>query len=217
MSRVIVNIGVGGGYSKGTQRLRGDCQRYGVPFIGYTDWPPGCPTHRSVPYGFKPWLMRKAQQDGYSTVLWVDSSGTLQRDPVAIFDPIEKDGYFISGNYGHKCGRWTSDDTLAAMGRTRDEIADVEHCSALIFGVSFAHPVGVELFERWERYSKDGVSFAGAAKSADPRFTAHRHDQAVLSILAWEMGLKLTPAGGDFLDYGSDRPLCAIAAYPNWK
>lgn len=223
---VIVNFGRGGWYPDGTRRLFRQCRDFGVPFQGWDNYPPECPTHFDVPYAFKPAVVRHARKEGFDIVVWADSSASLQHDPVPLFDHIREHGVFVSAN-GWNCAQWTSDECLRIMGVTRDEAEKMPHASALVIGFDFRDVTACTLFSKWAEGATNGAyigpwknipktekqTFREAWCSDDPRCLGHRHDQSVLSIVTNLMKIPHVPMG-KFLDYGADKKDAIFAAYP---
>lgn len=218
-NRCIVNFAQGGNYPAGQRRLARQCGQLGIPFIGYHEYPRGCPDHHTSPYAFKPHCIKHAMEaHGYDTVLWMDASANIQKHPLPIFEVAERDGVFMSANYGIRTGKWSTDECLAKHGITREQAWEIEHCSALIFCVSRLHPLGRQIQDEYLAASLDGVSFPGPHRYAEGRepskgVEGHRHDQTVLSILAWKHGVKLHP-NTVWLDYGKACPNAIVAADP---
>ncbi len=216
MTRCVVNLAVGGSFARGQARLRAALADTdpGLPVFAYGPrWPEGCPSHEDLPYAFKLWAMVQAIGHGFTTVIWMDSSAVPVRSVAPLFEVAEREGAFVSDNYGWKNGQWTTDAFLAAEGTTRDAQMAVPHCSALVFGVCLTHPKGVILFDWLRTLAKKPEIMAGARDNADkscskdPRCLGHRHDQSLISLLAWRLEIPLQ-SNDLFVDYRS--PTAAI-------
>lgn len=224
--RTVVTLAVGGGFSQGQARL---LARLAVTDPGLAvaavrgRWPEGCPSHDDLPYAFKIWMMRRAFDAGAGTVLWMDSSAVPRRSVAPLFEIAEREGAFVSDNYGWKNGQWATDAFLSVMGTTRDEQMAVPHCSALVFGVCVGHPKGAALFAEMERLARVPEVMAGAREnggrscSADPRCLGHRHDQTLLSLLAHRMAVPLQP-NELYVHYGrkGDSVIAALGNDQTW-
>lgn len=222
--RCIVNYADNRGwYPKGQARLASQCEKFGVEFLPFSgDAPCGYAPHALVPYAFKAACVEAAIRRGYDTVCWMDASANLQHHPGPIFDLAEKEGAFVSMNYGIKTGKWSTDQCLVEFGLTRQEAWAIEHCSALVCAFCPSHPIGGPLWNEYSAAAKKGTALIGPhnAKDAPHLFNkwdptgveGHRHDQTVLSILAAKYGVPLQPH--TVLDYGPDRPDAIVAAYP---
>lgn len=203
MIRAVVNYASGAWYPKGQKRLRESMAIAGggAEFIGFTDHKNfGSPSHQEVPYAFKTYALKYCLDKGYDEVIYADASIWAVKSWKPIWDMIDKQGYFFE-EAGHYVGVWTKDSLLERMGLTRDEAMRIPMFSAGFTGLNFRNDKAVEFLNRWHSYAQDGDSFIGAwdnkdgRMSGDPRCRGHRHDMSVASILAWKMGMKLSPCG----------------------
>jgi hypothetical protein len=161
------------------------------------------PSHTDVPYGFKPALVKIARDRGYKKVLWCDSTIFFVRKAEDIFETIAWKGLMLFDNPGCPEAVWTSDDCLAKMGCSPEEANKFNQAMACVMGFDFENPVAAKLFDEWEAFGNDGVSFQGRSGSSRPEFKAHRHDQSVISYLAHRDGITKIPYGT--LSYWNDR------------
>lgn len=154
--------------------------------------PKDCPTHQSVPYGFKPYLFKEAYDLGYRQILWMDSTICMVKDPAPIFEHAKKKGVAAFHNLGHNLMPWISDKAVINTGiDLYDEPYQIMAC---VIAFDLNHPEGKEIFDEWFALCNDGESFQNNPGSW-PGFKAHRHDQACLSALLWKREIKLLPYG----------------------
>lgn len=201
MSRCVVNVATDR-YVRGQQRLE-DLAR--VPVVKWTnEMPPGSPSHSEVPYAFKAWALKAAADQGYTTLLWADAC-IRPRDLTALFERIERDGYWMSRN-GWTNAEWTADSAYAALGITVAENQDIPHVVATAFGISLDHYAGRTFLAEYLRLAQNG-SFCGpwwnsnhpeyrrwlhSRPCGDHTVRGHRHDQTAASVIAWKLGFELT-------------------------
>ena len=212
MNPCVVSLGIGQRFSGGLVRQVAGlmANRFEGDIIQAVDWPDGCPTHAEVPYGFKPWMVDRARSEGYEQVLWLDSACVPVKPLGPLFDLIALDGVVLP--VGRRpTWEWCSDACAEKMGVSRSRLLGM--CPtiwACVMGFDFRHATANEFLDRWLAYSRDGVCFHGAYTnengevSADPNVKGHRHDQAVASILAFEMGLSFTR---DIVEYDFNNTL----------
>ena len=208
MKRCVINFASGGWYERGQERLRSSLIRTG--FDGHTlfyrsEADIGAPPHQQCPYGFKPYLLQRAYERGYTSVLWADASVWAIRNITPMFEHIEREGHMLFVNC---CtGNWTSDACLKGFGLTRDEAMDITMLMGICMGFNLKHPLTLRFMREWLAKAQDGFSFPGAwtnhnhEVSQDPRVNGHRHDQSVASILAWKMGMELIVPHETFFEY----------------
>lgn len=177
-------------------------------------FPAGCPSHRQVPFAFKPYCFREARAQGMDLVLWLDSACVVVRTLDPLFRQIEERGYLLFGNGEHKVGEWASDAALARLDLGREEAMGIREVNAAAIGLNLADGLGGEFLERWYDEAREGTAFRGVASqsddardawkvkwnrggraSADPRVRGHRHDQTVAGVLAHRLGMELTATG----------------------
>ena len=165
--------------------------------------PVGCPSFRESPFAFKVFCFQEAKKQGYDVILWMDSviypksSFWLN----LVFALIRQNGYFFVNDFTY-IGNWCSDYTLEKLKVNREEIMEVKGVRAIVLGLDFKNKKSNLFFKEWLKCACDKVSFAGKKGvpyyylnnmnkifSKDPRVKGHRHDQTVVSIIAWEMNM----------------------------
>ena len=194
MSRCIVTLGCGGWYPKGVDRLERSLIYHGwaEAMHMHRDYPPGCPTHQDVPYGFKLHCIQAARDAGHDQVLWLDTSAWAIQNPLPLFDIIEKQGHYFWTS-GYWSGEWCNDRSLEYFGVTRDEAMNIRMLYALCLGFDFRHDRTKAFFDLWQKSLADGM-FNGSWKREDGdredlRYSGHRHDQSCASLIAHQLGM----------------------------
>lgn len=211
----IVSFGTGGWYPKGLARLKASCEPYGyLSCYDNHSYPVGCPTHQACPYAFKPYTMLAAHQhNGHDAILWADASAWLRHDPYPIYEQIKRDGYILFYN-GWSNAQWCNDKQLDAFGYTRDQAEKQHHIVGGLLGIDFDSAMGREIFNVWMgsvhlfpgKWTNEAMT-----ESLDPRCLGSRHDQAVMSLIAAKMELKITDPTNFFtFDPNDDKPIFAL-------
>jgi hypothetical protein len=214
--RAVVNVSTGEFYLSQQERLQRLIPNEQLMF--WREFPAGWPTHGETPYAFKAFAIREAEEKGFGTILWMDSSVVPLRPLEPLWNLIERQGYWFSNNPPHNCGEWTCDSALAPLGITREEAFGIPHVIATAFGLDFGHAVAREFFNRFLESAVRGSAFRGpwnnddGAASKDPRVRGHRHDQTVASILAYRLGMKLTQPPRWIVDgsFGTEETVLSI-------
>jgi hypothetical protein len=166
--------------------------------------PKNCPPHDYSPWAFKAFCFKEAIEQGFTKILWVDSSVYFIRNPQRIFEKINKDGYFILSNYVSSVGDWSSDFALEKLGIDRKETYKITEIRAHIIGLDINSDIAKNFFNLWLEEAKDGRSFRGLPTeykladtfinngiiSTEKSVKGHRHDQTVASIIAWKLGMR---------------------------
>lgn len=204
--RAIINVASGGWYPRGQARLMSSLAKFAPDWdrLAWTDpTQVGAPPHNVMPYAFKLHALAHATALGYTTLLWLDASMFAVAPLDALTAALDMNE-FIAGDSGWNCGEWTHDRMLAYFGVTRETALSIPHCSSGCVGLRLdgRRGIGAEILSRWHASIP---YFAGAwhnrarTESADPRCRGHRHDQAALSLILWQLGLRLTPDAATFV------------------
>lgn len=147
----------------------------GLPMpYGFPSYP-----HTEMPYQFKIALIEQMRQRGWQRIVWLDSGMIIQKDLTPLFDA--ETGITVFHNLGHALYKYISDDACKLLGVTEEEVRGIEQIwgGALFF--DFSKKNAVEVFEKIKEHSINGAFKDGG--STREGFIAHRHDQAVMSVL----------------------------------
>lgn len=172
-------------------------------------------THEEMPYQFKTAMIQLALEMGYKRIIWLDSSMQLAKDPLPLL-LNSRTGIVTFHNLGHPTWKYLSDEAYSLL-RERQffysdfvKVEDVQQ----IWGGAFMIDITsdyyyVPSFLEWLKE----FSINGAFKDGDsqiPGFIAHRHDQAVMSVLLHEKcdmlpyGKIVSRAHANSGEYGND-------------
>jgi hypothetical protein len=208
-NRVIVNVGAGFWYHKGTERLIRSLQEtgYNGRIMASTILPEGSETHQQNPYAFKVKAIEEALDAGYTKIVWMDSSIYCVQDPNSIFDKLEKQGYYFVKN-GYNVCEETNDFCLDWFGVSRDKAVSIPQIASGFWGLDFEKALSWKIFNKWKESCKEGC-FKGSRshdnQSEDPRFLWHRQDQSALSLSISKHKLNLDELG-NILTYNYREP-----------
>ena len=134
--------------------------------------------HSEMPYQFKIAIIEQARQMGYEKITWLDTSLRLLKNPIHLF---KEKGVTVFHNLGHPLYKYISDDAVEKLGITESALMGIQQiwCGLLFF--DFTHNNAVDVFNKIKEFSING-SFKDGISKRDG-FVAHRHDQAVMSVL----------------------------------
>ena len=189
----IVSFGKNHNFQKGLKRLEQRCLELDIPFIGFTDYPVGCPTHEESPFAFKFFCIKDVLAKGYKKILWLDTSVIIKQPINDIFEHLNNLGYFFLLN--HDIGSFCHDKALITLGITRDESFKLPCLQGTNFGLNFNFKNSNIFLEKVIELSLDGITFPGPHNnnafkaSKDPRVKGHRHDQIAMSIVALRLNM----------------------------
>lgn len=196
--------GQNGEYQRKLKRLEQSLKgNFDGDFLGFTDYKEiGSPTHKEIPYAFKPYSIQKAIDSGYELVLWADSPIVAIKPLQGVFEYLEEFGFMFFDNIGHPLGRWCNDRTLAYFALSRERAMNIKQVMACVHGWNFTVPFYSDIFKDYY-------------KLAEPLYPGswddHRHDQSVLSCLLDLYGLPILTAHETFFAYEHFKDV------PGWK
>lgn len=192
---VIINCGVGNWYGHGSRRLAKSLNFVGwagETLIWADEYPPNSHNHNDYPYYMKIAAFEEAIRQGFTHILWCDSSMFSVNNPMKLFDIISEQGYYFFST-GYNLAQSVNDTALNYVGLSRDEAETVNEWASGCLGFRMDNPNGKKLYDRWKELMDAGLSKGSRLhdnQSQDPRFLFHRNDQSCLSLAAWELGLK---------------------------
>ena len=202
---VIINAGIGSWYGLGSKRLQRSLNFVGWggdTLIWADEYPPNSHTHNDIPYYMKIAAFEEAIKQGYTHILWVDSSFWATENPMKMFDIISEQGYWFFSS-GYNLAQSVNDVALAAVGLDRNDAENVNEWASGCVGTRIDNPNGKALYEKWKFFMDSGLSKGSRLhdnQSSDPRFLFHRQDQSCLSLAAWQLKLGNTK-GLDMVAY----------------
>lgn len=142
--------------------------------------------HSEIPYQFKFALIQKAREEGYSHVIWCDSSIVLEKCPLHLLEHSNK-GVMSFHNLGHETKDYIGDKAVEILQSDLHEISSAPQIWGGCIGFDFCNPIASEIFDIIVSVSQLGA-FNDCGSSRDG-FKAHRHDQAVMSVLFYRYGI----------------------------
>lgn len=135
------------------------------------------PQHEGNNYAFKVFAVDALVEKGFTHILWVDASMLPIKNIDGVFDVIDRDGYFMQ-NGGWKNNEWTNEKAKEYFGTDEGDMI-----AACCYGLNFENEKTIEFWNKVKQAMNDGI-FNGS-------WDNHRHDQTVMSIVAYQMGMKL--------------------------
>lgn len=156
----------------------------------YKSYPEWCTPNSVIPYKFKFDLIQQARLDGYTRIVWLDSSIRIIHNPIPLFG---EEGIIAFDNLGHPLWKYISDKARNNLGISEAQLKTIPQTWGGAIGFDFTRDKACEIFAEIVRQSTMG-SFETAGSSR-PGFVSHRHDQAVMSVIFWKHKYKLLPYG----------------------
>lgn len=203
----IINAAIGGWYPLGQKRLVRSLNFVGFPYdiLTWLDWPNGTLSKECM-YNVKIEAFQEAIKQGYTHILWLDSSIYALEDPKPIFDIMDVQGHYFFTN-AYNCAQECSDKCLDYFGITRDAAEKMPCVASGCIGFYTENPTGKILLNQWIQSAIDGI-FAGSRlhdnQSKDPRFLCYRQDQSCISAIIGRRGIPVPDP--ELCHYGNDKP-----------
>lgn len=150
-------------------------------------------THQEMPYQFKTAMIQLALEQGYERIIWLDSSMIIKKDLTPLFE--HESGMTFFHNLGHDVWKYISDDAVYMMQGKMHLIANIKSIPQVwggAFALDFTKKMPGYFFDHLKEYSVNG-SFKDTGSKRDG-FIAHRHDQAIMSVLSHKVA-QLLPYG----------------------
>lgn len=193
----IINLSVNSWYARGQARLKQSLDKY---FDGdvllYTDESQvGSPIHKNNPYAFKPYCFYDALNKGYENIFWLDSSVWVVKDLKPIFDILDKEKYLFLST-GFSISQYTNDNCLNYFNKTRQYCSDKVMFMSGIMGLNIKDERSNLFLQKWKQAADNGA-FIGS-------WDNHRHCQSCGSVIADELGMKVTINTHDYASYIGD-------------
>jgi len=132
--------------------------------------------HSEMPYQFKYALIQQAREMGYERIVWLDTSFTLVKDITPLFK-----GVTVFDNLGHPLRNYISDQAMTILGVDENELNNINQIWGGAMFFDFTENGTDLIFKRILEHSLNGSFKDGTSERGE--FIAHRHDQAVLSVL----------------------------------
>lgn len=152
----------------------------------------GCPMHQDNPYAFKAYAIKKAFDDGYDNILWLDSVVQCTAPLDKLFEHIEQTGYAFFNNYTYTIGSFCNDSCKAIYSITDTEM-QAPMIIACVMGLNRGK--AKDFIEQYYEGALNG-SFLGSWED-------HRHDQTVASLLINRNNLPILQGHETFIMYES--------------
>ena len=153
--------------------------------------------HQIDKYAFKYIIADQLHESGYDIILYIDTRFQIVDNLTPMINRIRNDGYLIVQNNYCVLGAWCNDFVLERFGVSRDEVMSATHVMGGIWGINLRTDIGKQILNKMLDEIKAG-SFRGEynnnnmTESQDKRCNGHRHDEAVLGLIAHQMKLKIT-------------------------
>jgi len=143
--------------------------------------------HNDVPYFFKFTMIQLAREKGYTEIYWLDSSLVLHKDITGLASPI-----MAFDNLGHPLSKYISDQAVVNL-NCITYLSDIKQIWGGAIAFNFEHPITLVIYKEILEQVELGSFNEGTSNRNE--FVAHRHDQAVMSVIFHQHKIYLLPYG----------------------
>jgi hypothetical protein len=147
--------------------------------------------HKDMPYQFKPFAIQEARDEGYTKVLWCDSTIRLMKLPN--WEHAKKYGVCAWDNEGHPLKDCISDYALEQVGLSNaDGVKQIMACCIMF---DFSNDMAQKILDLWLIGSLNNSFHSSTDSSSNPDYKGNRHDQSYLSALLHLHEIPILPYG----------------------
>lgn len=212
-----------------------DCFPPGCPAHWTRGFCKGGTEHDCRPYAFKAYALKEAASVGITSLLWCDASIVPLKSLAPIWERIERDGYWILQN-GWTNDQWTAEDAYedlfpgVALERAVEMNRRIPHVVGTAFGLDVSGSRAGAFLGKYFKLASQTRAFCGpwqnsnaptyegrnqdrrAGPCGPPTVLGHRHDQTAMSVIAYNLGMKLDNDSGWFAYEGQETEKTILVA-----
>lgn len=141
------------------------------------------PSHEAIPYAFKPYAIQKIKNLGYSKILWADSPVYPIKEINNVLNELNNNGILLIDNVGWSISSYTNINCLNILGMDLETANKAPMVMACFMAFDFENELTCKIFNEYLNHVNTGAY--------NGEWSNHRHDQSVISILAFQNNIKL--------------------------
>lgn len=127
-------------------------------------------------YGFKPHMIQKVRDVGFTKVAWLDPSVLPTVSLQCLFDALDTHPVIVRTGDA-PIVKMTNKRVMDWFGVAPDELGEVKHVGGTIYGFNFEHQKAVEVFELWKSAEENGMF-----GTQDEFMAGHWADEACMAL-----------------------------------
>lgn len=198
VKRAIVTFSNNDKYEKQVIKMRETIRKFAedVDFFHYRNYEMiGCKPHSEYPYAFKAYAIHKVREQGYNQILWLDSPIHLIKSIKGLWNKLTDDKIILFDNIGFSIASYTHDVCLNHFNMTREEAQNAPMVMACAMAFDFRDDNIRNVFDTYLGYAHTDA-YQGSWEN-------HRHDQSVISCIAYKRNIKLLHPNNTFIAYAN--------------
>lgn len=185
-----------------------------APIYSWTnEMPPGSRSMSESLYGFKPWAVRYAYEQGYQQIMFFDPACILMK-PIDYYEDIVQHYGVLAAQDDNKLINFCSDAALEFMGMDREKAKDLHLVGGSFYYFDFGFEMCHEIFNQW--IHTEVLGFFGSQKdqASGKLDHGHRNDEAMMALSLYDN--RSRPLTGD-VRYNCENKEVEIIAKKHFK
>lgn len=151
--------------------------------------PDGARPFNDSMYGFKPWAVKIARDQGYKKIFWIDSTTVIQ-DKLDYYDQCtEEHGGVLAVQDDNKLSGFCSNKALQYTGYERDDLKSMHLVGGSLYYFDFNYPLCEKIFMDWMKSEQDGI-FGNMRQQCGEELQGHRSDETMMALYLYKNGSK---------------------------
>lgn len=191
MSLAVCSLAFGERYTWRLGRLKETLQNTNptVPFLSWSETlPPGARPFNESMYGFKPWCIQYALDQGYNKIAFIDCTCVVQ-DDLSYYDQFTDEHGVLAVQDDNKLTGFCSDRALKYINKKRNYLHDKHLVGGSLYYFDFNNPLCQRIFDLWITAEKNDL-FGSQREEASERLQGHRSDETMMALMLYEAGSK---------------------------
>lgn len=181
-------------------------------FFWTNEMPPGALSMNDSLYGFKPWAVQYAWDQGYKNVMFFDPAIILMK-PIDFYQEKVKEFGVCCARDDNKLNPFVYDKALDHFGVSRKDITDWHLVGGSFYYFDFDELRCRAIFRKWIEAEDKGL-FGSQSEQASGKLQGHRNDEAVMALALYTTGSK--PMSGD-VRYNCENKEVEVIAKAHFK
>ena len=135
-------------------------------------------------YGFKPWAVKRALDEGYTKIIWFDPSVLPVDSVTSLFDELDNHSMLIRPG-ANTLDQMTSLNALNWFGVSMETARTLKHIGGTIYGFNFDMPRTRECFDLWLKAEQEGIF-----GDQEAFMNGHWADESCMSLAMFKTGVE---------------------------
>jgi hypothetical protein len=158
-------------------------------FVWRDEYPPGSRDWLTSSYGFKPWAVQYALNQGYKKIVYMDTAMILKKKlPISQYDHLSETYGVLAAKDDSSLTNVTWDMACEYFGVSRDWLVGKNLVGGSFYYFNFDNEKCRTIFEAWKKAEIAGMFGSQDGESAGIQ-NGHRCDESCMAILLYLHGI----------------------------